>query len=525
MQTRIPPALLLFSALTLHSAVAQTDAPAPGPGIYTLPPLSAPFISSSTIYREGGLSGLHYIGGNEFWYITDRGPNVDSGSNKVFATPEFQPRIYRLRVSAGTIAIIDSILLRSDAGGPTSGLTNPAPYNTGETAYDTSFTPLPADEWGFDPEGLVQAPDGTFWFCEEYAPGIAQFGANGRIIRRVRPQPAPGGLPDILRKRNPNRGAEGICITPNGRIYTIVQSGMLNSAANTADANKTAGERTEVLRLVEFDPATGLSRMFPYLMDEGYPNGGSGIRKRDIKIGEMVSLNNNELLLIEHAQRDGQNVKRVYKVGLAGATPITNEVFQVESASKSLEELSRSEIATVAGLTPVTKTLILDMLAPGSGNPVWPDSLDKPEGLAVLDPTTIIIGNDNDFGVVSPNADGIITLTGRATNLYVFRLPAPLDFQRVSGVGSGSAHASVEIAPNPVTGRVVDVTLNIPEPASAHIALFDIDGNAVASSEQTLTSAGRHTLRLDVEALPAGLYHLRSTVGTTSASHTVIIAR
>lgn len=523
MRTRTLLALSLLSVALASTAFAQPTAPAPQRGIYTLPPLAAPFISTSTIYREGGLSGLHYIGGNEFWYITDRGPNVDYGDNKVFATPEFQPRIYRIRAVNGTISILDSILLRSDAGGPASGLTNPAPYNTGEIAYDTLFNVLPSNEWGFDPEGIVQAPDGTFWFCEEYAPGIAQFGADGRIIRRIRPQPTPGGLPDILKKRNPNRGAEGICITPNGKIYTIVQSGMRNSYANTASANQTAGERTEMLRIVEFDPATNTSRMFPYLMDAGYPNGGTGIRKRDIKIGEMVALNNNELLLIEHAQRDGQNVKRVYKVGLTGATPITTEVFQTSPGTfKTLEELTRAEITTVAGLTPVTKTLVLNMLTPGTGNPVWPDSLDKPEGLAVLDPRTIIIGNDNDFGVASPSADGIITRTGRTTNLYVFRLAAPLDFQlgvkatvRANGAPIDSALGLFGTATSCAGEEAQTIPVTVSNPGTRPLVLRDSE---IYRTDSTVgTGAPRYEMLRDAngELIPSPDYIITDGAAST----------
>lgn len=422
--TACAAAITIFSGTLAHAQ--------PAAGQYILPDSLAPAIPGSPIYKQGGLSGLYYFGGNDFWFITDRGPNVDSGSAKVFPVPAFQPTMFRVRLMVdGSFAIVDSMRLAQPDGSPTSGKPNPAPYSTGESAIDTNFVSIGTDEWGFDTEGLLRSSDGTFWFCEEYAPGIAHVAANGRIIERVRPQPTPGGLPDILKKRVPNRGAEGIAQTPNGKLYTIVQSGMANSYANTATANTAAGNSTEMLRLVEFDPATGSSRMFAYLMDAGYPaSGGSNARRRDIKIGDMAAVNNDELILIEHVQRGASNVKKIYSISLTGATPITAEAFETSpGVFKSLEELTRTEITTVAGLTPVAKTLLIDLRAPGAGNTAWPAALDKPEGLAIISPTSIAVGNDNDFGVTSTNANGIISLTGTKSNIIVYTLPSALNLQ------------------------------------------------------------------------------------------------
>lgn len=500
-------------------ASAQYTAPPPQPGEYTLPAAATPFISGSSIYKLGGFSSLFYAGGNEFWTITDRGPNVDSGNAKVFPTPDFQPLIFRLRLLPnGTITIVETIPLKRPDGSPVSGLPNPGFYSTGEVARDTNFALLGTDDWGFDTEGLVRVADGSFWFCEEYAPGIAHVAPDGTVIERVRPQPGGGGLPDIIRKHVPNRGCEGIAITPNGRIYTIVQSGMANSYANTASANKTASEQTEMLRLVEYDPATGGARMFAYMID-AYPSGGSNIRRRDIKIGDMTALNNNELLLVEHAQRGAENLKRVYKISLAGATPITAEVFQPTAGTfKALEELTRAQITTVAGITPVTKTLLLDLLNPGPGNPAWPVSLDKPEGLSLIDPSTLVVGNDNDFGVISENADGKITLTGSQSKMLVYRLSTPLDYQM--GARGEFLHDGMDVAGIPSifgeqTSCVGEGTLSLPitvtNPSGRDLA---ITGAEFYQLDSTITGTEYRFRRSASGALiPSADYILTATPG------------
>ncbi len=424
-------AAIAIAVAVLSSAPANAQ---PAVGSYLLPDSLTPAIPGQTRLKEGGFSSLFYVGHNEFWTITDRGPNVDSGGSLVFPVPNFQPTVYKVRLNLdGTLTIIGSLPLQQPDGTPVSGLPNPAPYSTGEVARDTNFALLGTDEWGFDTEGILRAPDGTFWFCEEYAPGIAHVAANGRVIQRVRPQPT-GGLPDILKKRVVNRGFEGIAMTPNGRIYAIVQSGLANSFANTSSANNTAGNNTEMMRLVEYDPATGNTRMFVYLMDAGYPaSGGNNARRRDIKIGDMAAVNNDELILTEHVTRGASNVKKIYKISLAGATPITSESFTVGATTKSLEELSRTEITSVAGITPLAKTLVIDLNAPGAGNTPWPAELDKPEGLAIVSPTRIAICNDNDFGVAADDA-GHVILTGKPSKAIVYDLAAPLNFQQPAQV-------------------------------------------------------------------------------------------
>ncbi|MBS1910459.1 MAG: esterase-like activity of phytase family protein [Bacteroidetes bacterium] len=406
----------------------------PAVGTYLLPDSLTPAIPGSNLLKEGGFSSLFYVGHNEFWTITDRGPNVTSGSFLVLPVPNFQPTIYKIRLNMdGTLNVIGSLPLMRPDGTPVTGLPEPAPYNTGEVAADTNLTPLGTDDFGFDTEGILRAPDGTFWFCEEYAPGIAHVAADGRVIDRVRPQPA-GGLPDILKKRVVNRGFEGIAMTPNGKIYGMVQSGLANGFANTATANTNAGNNTEMMRLVEYDPATGNTRMFAYLMDAGYPaSGGGNARRRDIKIGDMAAVNNDELIVTEHVTRGTSNVKKIYKISLSGATPITAESFTVGATTKSLEELSRTEITTVAGITPLPKTLVIDLNAPGAGNTPWPVELDKPEGLAIVSPTRIAICNDNDFAV-DVDSLGHIIVNGKPTKTVVYDLATPLNFQQPSQV-------------------------------------------------------------------------------------------
>ena len=53
--------------------------------------------------------------------------------------------------------------------------------------------PQPQDPNGYDSEGLVAMPDGTFWVSDEYGPFITHFDRNGRQLQRL--SPFDGSLP------------------------------------------------------------------------------------------------------------------------------------------------------------------------------------------------------------------------------------------------------------------------------------------------------------------------------------------
>lgn len=50
----------------------------------------------------------------------------------------------------------------------------------------------------------------------------------------------------------------------------------------------------------------------------------------------------------------------------------------------------------------------------------------KIEGVALLDPKTLVIANDNDFGVGTFDAEGRLASSGVASHAITIRLPKPL---------------------------------------------------------------------------------------------------
>lgn len=193
-----------------------------------LPPLDT--IGGVTISGGAYGSSLTRVPGttNQFYGLTDRGPNVDGpNGTKVEPLPGFDPAIGKFRLSNGQAVLLRSIPLRANDGTPYSGRVNTL-ADTGETITDLDGNVLPKDPNGYDPEGLVALKDGTFWVSDEYGPFITHFGANGRAIGL---SPYDATLPAELRLRVPNKGMEGLTVTPDGK--TLV--GIMQSALQTPD--------------------------------------------------------------------------------------------------------------------------------------------------------------------------------------------------------------------------------------------------------------------------------------------------
>lgn len=365
--------------------------------------------------REGGISGLMYRDG-AFRFIADRGPNADainsplSGGKTtlVFPFPDYAPKVWQVRPNNGVLEVEDFDFVKRPDGAGATGLPLPAGFgNTGEVAWsDTLATVLDNDPWGLDSEGLTQDNEGNFWVCDEYGVSIWKLDQDFKVLNRYTPFPNEAEdlpLDTLLGKRRANRGLEGIAYTPNGKIYAIIQSPVNNPNAATGNASR-------IHRLVELDPATGAMRTFVYVHD---PVLGQ-IRSQDWKIGDLAAINNEEFLVLEHAERNGWNAKNVYKFSIAGATPVSGNDF----SGNTLEQLNEAGLAA-NGIVPVQKELFADLLELG-----WERQHDKPEGLAILNDSSFAVINDNDFGIASPNADGNIVLTGKTTRLYVYGLPA-----------------------------------------------------------------------------------------------------
>ncbi|ACZ76647.1 conserved hypothetical protein [Dickeya parazeae Ech586] len=365
-----------------------------------------------------------------FVTVTDRGPNADAPEYqgkeaKIFAAPDFTPAIMTITVDTKS-AQATALHPLHDESGSVSGLPLPGTLigTTNEVALSDVLQTLPNDRQGLDTEGITPDGLGGFWISDEYGPFLIQTDTQGKILKKVGPTPLNGeqgiasGLPNILKWRQPNRGFEGITRMPDGRILAAVQS-TLNIDGKTQN-------KALFTRLVSFDPATGKTAMYGYPLDaEKWKKTG------DAKIGDMVALNDHEVLVIEQgADKDQVMHNLIYRVDLDGASDLTS------LDSTQPPEWNDAETLKTRGIVLAKKQKLVDLRQLG-----WKP--EKAEGLALIDTSTLAVTNDNDFGLqsvlVNPangvkkigkyqvGSDGKLSLNGQQVNTQLELEPLPKD--------------------------------------------------------------------------------------------------
>jgi hypothetical protein len=396
-------------------------------------------------FREAGFSGLFPIpntNGTEFWTLSDRGVNVDAANanpagctptyDKIYGFPGYAPKIHRVRINGTSLQILQTITMKRPNGTAATGVLNPTGF--GSTALEEASTDTvldcanfsskiaAKDIWGIDSEGILVDKDGNFWICEEGGPTIWKLNSSGIVIKRYTPYAnLPGAQPQdvlidtVFKYRKNNRGFESITMAPNGKIYALIQSPLLFP-------NKSTGEGSRIHRILEINPATNATRMLVYLNDGIIGTGGNQIRLRDWKVGDMAAINDSTFLVLEAAARGTSDIKRVYMININGATTVNSGLY----SGVTLEALIDSTGLANNSVKAVKKTLFMDLLANG-----WPATLDKAEGIAIINDSTIAICNDNDYGQSSPAENGVATASSNLSHLITFRLQGANKLQNV----------------------------------------------------------------------------------------------
>ncbi len=290
--------------------------------------------SGGDVIQLGGMSGLWFDGTTDdgqlkFLTVPDRGPNGDPtpAGERPFLLPDYQARVveFQLNPVTGQVTITNQILLtRPDGSGgsrPITGLPNIAGVD--ETPVDSDGNCLPYDPFGADLEGIVRAPDGTFWMPDEYRPSIYHFSADGQLIDRFVPvgtahlaAKTAGAygtetLPMEYSNRVSNRGFEAIAYdTDLDIVYAFIQSPLANPDQATSNGS-------DVLRILGIDAQTGVPvAEYLYLLED------PAVRTSKVdKIGDAVYAGDGKFLVVERdSGTTAESKKYVFEIDLKGAT-------------------------------------------------------------------------------------------------------------------------------------------------------------------------------------------------------------
>jgi hypothetical protein len=295
---------------------------------------------------------------------------------------------------------------------------------------------LPTSAAGLDPKGMVAMADGTFWVSDEYGPYIVHFDATGKEISRLNPYltAASGNnlpLPGELKKRKPNKGMEGLTLTPDGKYLVGIMQSPLDKNGSAAVASG-KGAITRVVKVSLSDPINDVHEyLYPlHTNGAGNPEGQA--------VSEITALADGTFIVDEHdgnfegtsdgtASGKARADKNLWKLDLSKATDVDpkspligtaiaggavtyDSTNGLKVAGKTIEDLAGTvdspaavQALSSAGITVGTEAMFLNYAALFTA--IDPKGMyfghDKVEGVAVdpADPTKIYLSNDSDFGI------------------------------------------------------------------------------------------------------------------------------
>jgi hypothetical protein len=362
-----------------------------------------------------GLAGGGAGDPETLWSVGDRGPNLKVAiavdrygvaglaplrvidGAKILPCPDIGPAISELRLSGDHIALVRSLAIRGRSGRPISGL--PPLYGASEEiepAFGIDGTPLPPDPSGADTEGIAVAPDGDFWIGDEYGPSLLQVAPDGTVRRRLVPAgteswfagadyPIEATLPAIAQFRRLNRGFEGLALSPDGAwLYLAFQSPL-------AHPDAAAHRRGRHVRIWKLATATGtVDAQFVYPLDRPKSfrrDGAQGdIDRSDVKLSEMAMLEDDRLILLER----GSLTTKLYAVRLDADRAI--DPIHLDAATRPTIEQMSADGDLDRHVPILAKRLIVS-------TDDHPEIDGDMEGVALLTSRSLILVNDNDFGI------------------------------------------------------------------------------------------------------------------------------
>lgn len=333
-------------------------------------------------------SAIDYTGKDNLYIAADdRGPGDGSTA--------FRPRWQTFRIlidaaKAGSsdavkVELVSTTLMTREDGQPLWGFTGG--FNAREPRLGSRF----------DAEG-VRVLGSRIFISDEYGPWVDEFNMQGQRVQRFAipdrfVNDHPSGEPDeelppkASKGRLPNRGFEGLALSPDGRmLYAMLQSpliqdGVLGSAGGEAKAQRVGTN----VRILGIDVATGATREYVYVMESAAHG-----------INEILAVDNQHFIVLERDGKAGAKAKNrgLYLIDIAGATDVSR-----------IDALPSTTLP--AGVQPVRKKLLLDFMNPafkltGEQMPEKIEGLtfgpNLPDGRR-----TLIVTSDNDFREPQPS--------------------------------------------------------------------------------------------------------------------------
>ncbi|MFG1805617.1 esterase-like activity of phytase family protein [Streptomyces sp. NPDC049040] len=435
-----------FTYTTTDAVQLFEDTQANGAPLRPLGQVAGPGGTTTQLSGEGFGSSLAPVPGKpgRFYGLTDRGPNADApDGNKSEMVTDFTPEIGEFKLVDGKAELVEQVTLKGPRSHGGVNYSGRPPHDTSEVIDDVDATnanggtptPVARDANGYDSEGLVALPDGTFWVSDEYGPYITHFDADGYELGRLTPyRNSPdnashkivGYLPPELAYRVKNKGMEGLTVTPDGS--TLV--GIMQSALQQPDLGGTKAAGVSPTRIITVDLRTYQSKQYLYLLDNPAATGDAN--------SEITALSDTKFLVDE---RDGAFEPFAHKtldeVDINGATDVSGltiggkspEAFVGNTGTNAaLAALTGAGVHVAQKQPSVDVGTLVSQLDPTGAF----FAHDKVEGVATTDAgRTLYLSNDDDFGIdtIAVDPDGkwtvhqkVLPPTGKSDNGEILKV-------------------------------------------------------------------------------------------------------
>lgn len=322
--------------------------------------------TNSPVNALGGMSAIDYTGeANRYVVLSDRGP-ADGASS-------FPCRFHRIDLKldvankALSLSLVDSTLLMDET----------STQLTGSLEQLKSWA-KPGRCPSIDPEGIRVAKGNQLVISEEYGPTIDVYEQNGRRIKSLLlPEKyllAEFRNPPMVTGTFPNRGLEGLAITPNGSTIVAAMQGPLVQDGRI-EGTKCLGLNT---RWLVYNDASKKPAEYVYPLDD-----------ESTGISEVLAISDELFLVIERDSLSGSLAKNksIHLASIRGATDV--------SAVESLKA------APSGGFKSIRKLPFINLMNPafgmnGENTPEKPEGItwgpDLPDGRRSL-----VVCFDNDF--------------------------------------------------------------------------------------------------------------------------------
>jgi len=266
----------------------------------------------------------------------------------------------------------------------------------------------------FDIESIRRTADGTFWFGDEFGPFLLHTDKDGRVLDAPEALPNFHGFPSVLGGTQinptvqspsnpllanasdanlPNSGGfEGMAANPLGtRLYPLLEKAINGDPVRNR------------LWIHEFNPFSKryTGRKFGYVMENN-----------SHAIGDMTALSDTAFLVIERDNGQGD----------AGNPNFTNparfkKIFKIDFDQVDTDgNLKKQEIADLMNIYDPK-----DIAGDGKSNTVFTFPFVTIEDVLVLDNTTLLVVNDNNFPFSSGREFGVAD-----NNEFILLHTAPL---------------------------------------------------------------------------------------------------